>query len=159
MPRRGDRVARLSWDQSVRPRWVGSAPILTHAQLLSRIRLFATSWTIRQAPLSMGCPRQKYWTDSHLLLQGISPDLGSNLHLLPWQGILYHQATREASAPITSSVSLSLCLSAAWQVHWPQDCPDPGWGQVRAPSVPCMVAPKASLPGPPHQMDRARAAC
>ena len=59
----------------------------------------------------MGCPRQKCWTDSHLLLQGISPDLGSNLHLLPWQGILYHQATREASAPITSSVSLSLSVS------------------------------------------------
>ncbi|OWK14928.1 hypothetical protein Celaphus_00000273 [Cervus elaphus hippelaphus] len=39
----------------------------------------------------------------------------------------------------------------ARQVHWPQDCPDPGWGQVRTPSVPCVVAPKASLPGLPHQ--------
>ena len=40
-------------------------------------------------------------------------------------------------------LSVSLSLPAARQVHWPQDCPDPGWGQVRAPSVPCVVAPQS----------------
>ena len=31
--------------------------------LLSRVRLFATPWTVaRQAPLSMGFPSQEYWS-------------------------------------------------------------------------------------------------
>ena len=34
-----------------------------HAQLLSQIPLFATPWAIaHQAPLSMGFPRQEYWS-------------------------------------------------------------------------------------------------
>ena len=34
-----------------------------HAQLLSHVRLFVTPWTVaRQAPLSMGFPRQEYWS-------------------------------------------------------------------------------------------------
>ena len=32
-----------------------------HAQLLSPVQLFATPWTV-QAPLSMGFPRQEYWS-------------------------------------------------------------------------------------------------
>ena len=33
------------------------------AQSLSRVRLFATLWTVAlQAPLSMGFPRQEYWS-------------------------------------------------------------------------------------------------
>ena len=33
------------------------------AQLLSRVRLFATPWTVaRQAPLSMGFSRQEHWS-------------------------------------------------------------------------------------------------
>ena len=32
--------------------------------LLSRVRLFVTSWTVaRQAPLSMGFSRQEYWSE------------------------------------------------------------------------------------------------
>ena len=34
-----------------------------HAQLLSRVRLFVTLWTVaRQAPLPMGFFRQEYWS-------------------------------------------------------------------------------------------------
>ena len=34
-----------------------------HAQLLSRVRLFVTLWTVaRQAPLPMGFSRQEYWS-------------------------------------------------------------------------------------------------
>ena len=34
-----------------------------HAQLLSRVQLFVTPWTIvHQAPLSVGFPRQEYWS-------------------------------------------------------------------------------------------------
>ena len=39
---------------------------------------FAKPWTVAsQAPLSMGFPRQKYWS-CHFLLQEIFPTLGSN---------------------------------------------------------------------------------
>ena len=42
-----------------------------HAQTLSRIWLFATPWTVaHQAPLSMGFPRQKYWSGLPCLLPG-----------------------------------------------------------------------------------------
>ena len=34
-----------------------------HTQPLSHVRLFATLWTVdRQAPLSLGFPRQEYWS-------------------------------------------------------------------------------------------------
>ena len=57
------------------------------ARLLSHVRLFATPWTtVRQAPLSMGFPRQEYWClGCRFLLQGIFPTQGSKLHLLNWQ--------------------------------------------------------------------------
>ena len=42
-----------------------------------------TPWTgARQAPLSMGFPRQEYGVGCHFLLQGIVPNQGSNPHLL-----------------------------------------------------------------------------
>ena len=47
---------------------------------------FVTTWTvICQAPLSMGFPRQEYWSGCHFLLQGIFPTQGSNSCLLDWQ--------------------------------------------------------------------------
>ena len=53
------------------------------ACLLSRVQLFAIPWTVvHQAPLSMGFPRQEYWSASRSLLQGICPDQGSTLSLL-----------------------------------------------------------------------------
>ena len=46
-----------------------------------------TPWTIaRQAPLSMGFPRQEYCSrGGHFLLQGIFLTQGLNPHLLYWQ--------------------------------------------------------------------------
>ena len=50
---------------------------------LSRVRLFATPWTVAyQAPLSMGFSRQEWILENmgcHFLLQGIFPTQGSNL--------------------------------------------------------------------------------
>ena len=38
---------------------------------------FAAPWTVtRQAPLSMGFPRQEYWMGCHFLLQGVFPNPG-----------------------------------------------------------------------------------
>ena len=48
-----------------------------HAQLLSRVRLFAALWTIAgQAPLSMGFSRQEYWSGLPFPLPRELPDPG-----------------------------------------------------------------------------------
>ena len=45
-----------------------------------------TPWTVaRQAPLSVGFPRQGYQSGCHFLPQGIFWDQGLNLHFLHWQ--------------------------------------------------------------------------
>ena len=39
----------------------------------SRVQLFVTLWSLaHQTPLSMGFPRQEYWSSFHFLLKGIS---------------------------------------------------------------------------------------
>ena len=44
---------------------------------LSRVRLFATPWTVAyQAPPSMGFSRQEYWSGLPFLSPGDLPDLG-----------------------------------------------------------------------------------
>ena len=46
-------------------------------QSLSRVRLFATQWTVaRQAPLSMGLSRQEYWSGLPSSPPGDLPDPG-----------------------------------------------------------------------------------
>ena len=50
----------------------------------SCVQFFMTQWT-PQAPLSMGFPRQEYWSGLPFLLLGIFPTQKSNLHLLHWQ--------------------------------------------------------------------------
>ena len=43
----------------------------------SRVQLFATLWSVaRQAPLSMGCSRQEYWSGLPCLPPGDLPDPG-----------------------------------------------------------------------------------
>ena len=71
------------------------------AQSLSCVRLFAGPWTVaHQAPLSMGVPRQEYWSGLPfpgkntgvgclLLLQQIFPTQGLNMGLLNFRQILY----------------------------------------------------------------------
>ena len=64
-------------------------------QSLNCVQFFATPWTVaHQAPLSMGFPRQAYWSGllllppGDLLIQGWSPGLPG------WQWILYPWALR-----------------------------------------------------------------
>ena len=46
-------------------------------KLLSRVRLFATPWTVaRQAPLSMGFSRQEYWSGLPFPSPGDLPNPG-----------------------------------------------------------------------------------
>ena len=45
--------------------------------LLSRVQLFLTPWTVaREAPLSMGFPRQEYWSGLPFSSPGDLPDPG-----------------------------------------------------------------------------------
>ena len=64
---------------------------------LSRVRLFATPWTVTyQAPLSMDFPGNSTGMDCHFLLQRIFPTQGSNPGLLHCRQTLYrlsHQGT------------------------------------------------------------------
>ena len=56
---------RGAWLQSVGLQRVGDdlKRLEVKVKSLSRVRLFATPWTAaRQAPLSMGFPRQEYWS-------------------------------------------------------------------------------------------------
>ena len=47
------------------------------AQSLSSVRLFATPWTVAcQVPLSMGLPRQEYWSGLPCCPPGDLPDPG-----------------------------------------------------------------------------------
>ena len=87
---------------------------------LSCLRLFATLWTVApQAPLSMGLPRQEYWSGLPCPPSGDLPNPGSNLCLLcllHQQGILYQQRhpgspafiTRDSKCQYWESVSLVL---------------------------------------------------
>ena len=50
----------------------------------SQVQLFCDPMDC-QAPLSLGCPRQEYWSSCHSLLQGIFLTQGVNPCLLHWQ--------------------------------------------------------------------------
>ena len=51
-----------------------------------------------QAPLSMGFPRQEYWSGLPFSSQGIFPTQGSNLHLLHWQANSLSVSYQESSS-------------------------------------------------------------
>ena len=53
--------------------------------VLSYVQLFVNPWTVaHQAPLSVGFPRQEYWSGCYFLLQEIFLTQGSNLWILHW---------------------------------------------------------------------------
>ena len=56
---------------------LSAEPQFSLVQLLSGVRLFATPWTVaRQAPLSMGFPRQEYWSGLPFPSPGDLPNPG-----------------------------------------------------------------------------------
>ena len=65
-----------------------------------RVRLFATSWTIaHEAPVSMGLPREEYWSELPFPSPGDLPNPGikpASLECLHRQWILFHCTTWEA---------------------------------------------------------------
>ena len=80
-----------------------------YAQLLSNIQLFVTPWTVaHRAPLSMGFPRQEYWSGLPFPTREDLPDPGikpmSPVSLLHWQvGFFNHRDTWEALTVLRSN--------------------------------------------------------
>ena len=70
----------------------------TEVKSLSRVRLFATPWTVaHQAPPSMGFSRQEYWSGLLFPSPGIFPIQGLNPGLRQGKQMLYglsHQGYR-----------------------------------------------------------------
>ena len=67
------------------PSSICTFPLLLFSRF-SHVQLFATPWTVAcQAPLSMGFPRQEYWSGLPFPFQRIFLTQGWNLHLLHWQ--------------------------------------------------------------------------
>ena len=83
----------------------------------SRVHLFATPWTAaRQAPLSMGFPRQEACGGfCHCLLQGIFLTQGRNACLLHWQAGPSPRSHQGSPEP-----TLLLCFSS---IHTPNTIP------------------------------------
>ena len=80
----------------------------------SRVWLFLTLWTVaHQAPLSMGFPRQEYWSGLPCPSPGDLPSPGMNPYLLcliHWRQILY---------PLSNQGSYILVINS-YQIHYLQ---------------------------------------
>ena len=61
--------------------------LIVGAEPLSFVQLFATTWTVaHQIPLSMGFPRQEYWSVLPFPSPGYLPDSGTELKFPPLAG-------------------------------------------------------------------------
>ena len=72
---------RIPWTEKPGRRqataWRATSVEFSSVQSLSRVRLFATPWTVaRQAPPSMGFSRQKYWSGLPFPSPGDLPNPG-----------------------------------------------------------------------------------
>ena len=77
--------------------------------MLSHVQVFATLWTVaHQAPLSLGLPRQEYWSGWPSSTPGDLPDPGIEPALLHWQ--VYFLPLRHLGSPQLKSSSWHKCL-------------------------------------------------
>ena len=77
---------------------LSSVSVLKACQSLSRVRLFATQWTVAgQAPLSMGFPRQEHWSGLPFPSPRDLPDLGIETGLLYCRHIFYGLSHQRSS--------------------------------------------------------------
>ena len=86
--------------------------------MLGCVQLFVTPWTVaHQAPLSMGFPRQEYWSGLPFPLQGIFLAQGLNPHLLcllHWQVDFFFLPLSHLGSPEnskTATLSLNFTVS------------------------------------------------
>ena len=85
---------------------------------LSHVQLFATLWTVtHHAPLSMGFPRQEYWSGLPFPPSGDLPDWGIEpglLHILHCRQILYY-LSHWGKAHTCVCVCVCVCV---WSLKW-----------------------------------------
>ena len=80
------------------------------AKLLSRVRLFAASWTVAcQAPLSMGFSRQEYWHGLSFPSPGDLPNPGMGPESLSSPALAGRFFTTSATWEVTSHYQNCLC--------------------------------------------------
>ena len=76
-PLSGSQVTTFLLHSHMAEREDSSLFLFLQVKSLSRVRLFATPWSVaHQAPPSMGFPRQEYWSGSPFLFPGKLPDPG-----------------------------------------------------------------------------------
>ena len=82
------------------------------SNVLNHVRLFVTSWTVAcQAPLSVGCSRQEYWSGLPCPFPGDHPNPGiepTSLASLTLAGGFFTTASPAAAA---AAKSLQSCLT------------------------------------------------
>ena len=90
--------------------------------VLSRVRLFATPWTVaRQAPLSMGFSRQRYWSGLPFPPPGDLPNPGVEPASLASPDLAVRPFTREAlihRSPTLQEDSLFSWSTREAQEYW-----------------------------------------
>ena len=92
------------------------------AQSLSHVRLFATPWTIaHQAPLSVGFPRQEYWSGLPCPSQGDLPDPGIEYVSRTLAGRCY--TTESPGEPMLSTTSLYFHVSSLLSLSFSPEAP------------------------------------
>ena len=92
-------------------------------QLLSHVWLFVTPWIVaHQAPLSMGFPKQKYWSELPFPSPRDLPNPGDQTRVsCIGRRILYCWATREAPGTIMGRTSLTpywIYFSLTFVFYW-----------------------------------------
>ena len=112
----------------------GGVDALFCVQLLSRVRLFATPWTIaHQVPLATRFPRQQYWSGSPCPPPGDPPHQGSNPGLPHCRRIPYHLSPQGSPGGVDAPMQLARLASPPWQGHRPafhSTGPHQGQGRV-----------------------------
>ena len=115
------------------PGYISNNSSCKHAQLLIHVRLFVTPWTVaQQAPLSMGFPRQEYWSGLPFPLPGDLADSGIKSTCpgsLALPGRFFKTETPGGLiiSLLFSSVQFSSVSQSCLTLCNPMDCSTPGY--------------------------------
>ena len=118
------RYGKKGWNPNVQPRLKTTSlehQTCMHVLSLSRSRLFVTPWTVAsQAPLSMGFPRQEYWSRLPCPPPGDLPDPGIK-SVSPMSPAL--EGRLFTTEPLKKPRALWLLSKLGSFEKWPLSCP------------------------------------
>ena len=119
------------------------------AQSLSHVWLSATPRTaVRQAPLSLGFPRQESWSELPFPSLGIFPTQGSNPGLLPCRWILYCWSTWDIQRRDSPRITFDklFVIPQPERAHFSWDVVSWGWGTAPLTCCPLALPACTALP-------------